>query len=117
MTETQDLSFYHLDTPQPNGSNTNLVPVVAPERGNLSNPGVHHAKKVGFLQDNEGHNSSMRLMSLIALLAAIMFGLLTIRFNDGKARNTDGTLITFSFLMSAFAPKALQKFAERRTPF
>lgn len=113
MTETQDLSFYHLDAPQQNGSNSNLVSAIATEKNNSLQHEAKRSKKVGFLQDNEGHNSSMRLMSLIALFAAIMFGILTIRSNDG---NTDGTLITFSFLLSAFAPKALQKFAEKRTP-
>ena len=63
-----------------------------------------------FLEDNEGNSSSMRLMAITALLASIMFGLLTILRSPGG----DGLYITTAFLLGAFAPKALQKFAENK---
>ncbi|MEO0946638.1 MAG: hypothetical protein AAFY11_00535 [Cyanobacteria bacterium J06641_5] len=48
-------------------------------------------------------------MSFVALMAAIVFGALTIlRAGDGS----DGIYITFGFLLAAFAPKTVQKFAE-----
>jgi hypothetical protein len=61
-----------------------------------------------FLQGNNGKYSTMRAMSFIALMAAIVFGAITITSND-----PDGTEITIAFLVAAFAPKAVQRFAER----
>ena len=70
-------------------------------------------KPVGFLQEDNGNNSSMRLMSFIALITAIVFGLVTL-FNE-NAKEV-GINLTFSFLVAAFTPKAVQKFAENRLP-
>lgn len=64
-----------------------------------------------FFQEDNGNYSSMRLMCFIALLAAIIFGFLTIQL---KSENDTGVYITFGFLISAFAPKAVQKFAEEK---
>lgn len=50
----------------------------------------------------------MRAMSFMALIAAIVFGAITITSND-----PDGKEITTAFLVAAFAPKAVQRFAER----
>jgi hypothetical protein len=50
----------------------------------------------------------MRAMSFIALIAAIVFGAITITSNA-----PDGKEITMAFLVAAFAPKAVQIFAER----
>ncbi|MEG4533670.1 hypothetical protein [Microcoleus sp. D2_18a_D3] len=61
-----------------------------------------------FFQENNGNYSAMRAMSFIALIAAIGFGVITI-----NSKNADGKYITTSFLVAAFAPKAVQKFAER----
>jgi hypothetical protein len=61
-----------------------------------------------FLQEDNGHFSAMRAMSFVALIAAIAFGAFTI-----TSKNSDGKYITTSFLVAAFAPKAVQKFAER----
>ena len=55
----------------------------------------------------------MRAMSFIALVASIAFGLVTLLCSE--ANRSDGVLITFGFLLAAFAPKALQKMAETRT--
>ena len=67
-----------------------------------------------YLTDDQGHPSSMRLMSMIALVAAIVFGLLTLLHE--KANDVNGLYLTASFLIAAFAPKALQKFAEAQFP-
>ena len=69
-------------------------------------------KRAGFFEEDNGKISSMRLMSFIALIAAIIFGFLTILLKDVNA--TNGIYITFGFLLAAFAPKALQKFAETK---
>jgi hypothetical protein len=47
-------------------------------------------------------------MSFMALIAAIVFGAITITSNA-----PDGKEITTAFLVAAFAPKAVQRFAER----
>ena len=68
----------------------------------------------GFFSEDNGNKSSMRLMSFVALIAAIIFGGLTILTDSDKSNNTDGIYITFGFLLAAFAPKAVQKFAEEK---
>ena len=81
-------------------------------------------QKVGFFEDDSGHRSSMRLMCFLSLIAAIVFGALTVSFSIESRRNiknaeqypptnTEGIYITFGFLLAAFAPKAVQKFAEQ----
>lgn len=67
----------------------------------------------GFLKDADGKPSSMRLMSVIALFASILFGWMTI---ESAAQNQNGVFITTAFLLGAFAPKALQKFIENYYP-
>jgi hypothetical protein len=49
----------------------------------------------------------MRAMSFMALIAAIVFGAITITSND-----IDGQEITTAFLVAAFASKAVKIFAE-----
>jgi hypothetical protein len=61
-----------------------------------------------FLQGNNGKYSTMRAMSFIALIAAIVFGAITITSNDPDVKE-----ITTAFLVAALAPKAVQRFAER----
>ena len=67
------------------------------------------AKKATFFQEDNGNLSSMRLMCFISLIASILFGILTI-----YTKNQDGIIVTFGFLLGAFAPKAVQKFAEQK---
>ena len=66
---------------------------------------------VGFMKEDNGNYSSMRLMSLIALISAIAFGGITLANPEVK---DVGTNLTFSFLVAAFTPKAVQKFAENK---
>lgn len=68
-------------------------------------------KEVGFMDDDSGNKSSMRLMCFISLLAAIGFGAVTLlnKATDGGI----GVYITLSFLLGAFAPKAVQKVMEK----
>lgn len=61
------------------------------------------------LQDDQGNPSSMRLMSLIALFTAI--GLAAAPFI--MEHNGDPIHVLY-FLTAAFAPKAVQKFAEKK---
>lgn len=66
-----------------------------------------------FLQDDKGNSSSMRLMCMIALFGSLVFGLLTILL-ESEGENVSGIYITMGFLVSAFAPKSLQKFIEEK---
>lgn len=68
----------------------------------------------GFLEESTGNKSNMRLMSMIALLASLVFGLITLLHSGANDEN--GIWLTFGFLLGAFAPKALQKFAEMKIP-
>ena len=72
------------------------------------NSSEHGKELAEFLQGNNGKYSTMRAMSFMAPLAAIMLGAITITSND-----SDGKEITMAFLVAAFAPKAIQRFAER----
>lgn len=69
---------------------------------------------VGFFNDDNGNLSSMRLMSFIALIAAIFFGGLTLSPQVAADDKWQGFSITTCFVLAAFCPKALQKFAERK---
>ena len=80
--------------------------------GGVTTP-TTQSQKTGFLQEDNGNNSSIRLMSFVALIASIVFGLISILHKDASV---NGLYITFGFLLAAFAPKALQKFAEKRIP-
>ncbi|MEG4031204.1 MULTISPECIES: hypothetical protein [unclassified Microcoleus] len=68
-----------------------------------------HGKELAeIIQEDNGKYSTMRAMSFIALISAIVFGAITITSND-----SEGKYITTAFLVAAFAPKAVQRFAER----
>ncbi len=66
----------------------------------------------GYLTDDKGNPSSMRVMCLMSLLAAIVYGYLVVSGHAGP----DGTLIVYAFLGCAFAPKAAQKYLEGKAP-
>ena len=63
----------------------------------------------GYFKDDKGNKSAMRLMSGVALIAAVIFAWLVITGDP----DPESTKIVFGFLIAAFAPKAVQKFAER----
>jgi hypothetical protein len=73
---------------------------------------------VGFFEEHSGNKSAMRLMSMLALLSAIAFGtinlLAAIGLLGSNGGGADAITITFGFLIAAFAPKAVQKFAEAK---
>ncbi len=64
-----------------------------------------------YFTDDQGAPSSMRLMSILALLVAA--GLACVEaFGWGTGESK--TELVLYFLVAAFAPKAVQKFAEKR---
>ena len=68
--------------------------------------------EVGYLTDGNGNPSTMRSMSITSLIASMIFGILTIILPGANAIN--GLYLTIAFLVAAFCPKALQKFAETK---
>ena len=67
-------------------------------------------KSIGFLQDEQGNNSAVRLMSISSLFAAIAFGAYTI--THAQEVGNVGTNLTFLFITYAFGGKVAQKFVE-----
>lgn len=65
----------------------------------------------GYLTDDHGHKSSMRLMCLLALIASVYFGAVVVHTPEPTPTHLG---IVFGFLIGAFAPKAVQKYAESR---
>jgi|GEM_PF-1199789 len=76
---------------------------------------VKEEETYGFFQEANGMHSAMRLMCFVALLASIAFAFTTlwIAYHE-KHDGGNGIFITVSFLIAAFAPKAVQKFAEQK---
>jgi len=62
-------------------------------------------KIVQIFQEDNGQFSSMRVMSFIALMIASILSFRGITYD-----------ILMIWLIAAFAPKAIQKFAERKKP-
>ncbi len=91
---------------------TNTVKPAAPAEPQTAQP---TRTPSGFLKDATGKPSSMRLMSIVALFASIWFGWITLHTSSSTA-GENGLIITGSFLLAAFAPKALQKFIEDYFP-
>ena len=64
-----------------------------------------------FITDDQGNVSSMRLMSLLALaVAAALAAVEAFGWGSGESK----TELVLYFLVAAFAPKAVQKFAEKK---
>ena len=63
------------------------------------------------MTDDEGNPSSMRLMSLLALLVAALAAVEVL----GIGNPENQTELVLYFLVAAFAPKAVQTFAEKKS--
>lgn len=75
----------------------------------MSEPQINNNKS--YLSDDQGNPSSMRLMSILALVvAAILAAVEVMGWGSGESK----TELVLYFLVAAFAPKAVQKFAERK---
>lgn len=63
-----------------------------------------------YMTDDQGNLSSMRLMSMLALgVAAFLAVVEAFGLGSGESK----TELVLYFLVAAFAPKAVQKFAEK----
>lgn len=100
-------------------SKQNTTPLVPPETRSNSSDGAKPT--VGFLEDDNGNKSCMRLMSMIALLSAIAFSVgifwqTSHLAPEKQPQSSDQTsnefYIVLSFLSVSFGGKAIQKFAE-----
>ena len=69
--------------------------------------------QTGFLTEDNGAKSSMRLMSLMSLAVAILFGGWILY---SKTSDPNATYIFTLFFLGAFCPKLVQKFAEQKAP-
>ena len=65
--------------------------------------------RVGIMTDHEGNPSSMRWMSVGCVAVAVAFGAWTIY----QGKEEPGLNLVLVFLVAGFAPKTLQKFAEK----
>ena len=66
--------------------------------------------KTGFFEEDAGQKSMMRLMCFVALLAAVLLSFFAALTSQVEANMI--ALVTM-FLVAAFAPKAIQKYAEK----
>lgn len=91
-------------------------------------PLPNEGNQTGFLEESPGNHSSMRLMCMLSMITAIILsglvvaqslqqsGSQTSAGNFNPPRNPEILYIIYGFLISAFAPKAVQKFAEQKIP-
>ena len=67
-----------------------------------------------MLEDSNGNTSSMRVMSVVALIEACAIGGYMVV--EPPSDPATGIYVFTAFLIAAFAPKTLQKFVENRYP-
>jgi len=67
---------------------------------------------VGIFEESEQNKSYIRIASFISLITSVTFGAITL-LHDGAATNANGIYVTTLFAILAFAPKSVQKFAEK----
>lgn len=72
---------------------------------------MEHKSKTGFFEESPGVSSQMRLMSFISLFAGIGLAFFAI---GTEQIDMNSVSVIFIFVLGAFAPKAVQKFAEKR---
>ena len=65
--------------------------------------------KVGIMTDHEGNPSSMRWMSVGCVAFAVILGAWTMY----QGEKEPGLNLVLVFLVAGFAPKTMQKFAEK----
>ncbi len=71
-------------------------------------------KEVGYHTDDNGNPSNMRAMSTSSLVAAFVCAGLTL---SGTAPDpSTGLYLSSMFMVGAFCPKMIQKFAEVKMP-
>ena len=72
----------------------------------------------GILQEDNGNKSTMRVMCVSSFVVAVALAGATLWFSSTSQFFDVSTGIYFgtAFLVGAFAPKALQKFAEEKVP-
>lgn len=68
-------------------------------------------KPVGYLTDNDGNPSTMRVMSWCSFVLSAVTGILLIV--RPPADSFTGLYVFTAFLVGGFVPKAIQKFAEQ----
>lgn len=66
--------------------------------------------QTGYFQEDNGNKSSMRVMSFLSFLMACASGFLLL--TRPTADPATGLYVFTGFLLGAFVPKAIQKFAE-----
>ena len=75
---------------------------------------TNHATKSkgkGYMTDDKGNPLSMRLMSMLALgIAGLLAFIEVLGWGSSDGGKTE---LVLYFLVAAFAPKAVQKFAEK----
>ena len=74
---------------------------------------MENNQNVGYLEEESGSKSSMRLMCMLSLIFSMVCAVITLLFADAAVISA-GVFITTAFIVGAFAPKAIQKFAEAK---
>jgi len=70
-------------------------------------------KKIGFFEEKENERSMMRLLSFLSFFVAVYIAIYAIMTKQPGVTIDVQTMTFFGFFMvAAFVPKAVQKFAE-----
>lgn len=74
---------------------------------------IEKVEAVGFFEEDPKARSSMRLMCFMSLVFGMVLALITLLMADAAVVSA-GVFLTTLFIVGAFAPKAIQKFAEMK---
>lgn len=81
-----------------------------PEEGEI---GVLRPKRPpSYLTETNGKPSAMRMMSFLCLLVAVLCAAVILLSDGPESIRSPDVYVFSAFLLAAFAPKAIQKFAE-----